>query len=73
MAEAERIILCGTDNPQSGSEPYHIGYGDLVDGYRHAWLEWNKSHTRAKVRFGRNFGHPPDPRCPECAARGATP
>lgn len=63
----DKVILCGTANPQGGTEPYFTFYCDLVDGYRHAWLEWNKTHTRATIRRGRNFGHPPDPRCPECA------
>lgn len=66
----EVTILCGTDDPQPGTEPYYIGYTDLVDGYRHAWLEWDKTHTCSRIRHGRNFGHPADPRCPECV--GAT-
>ncbi len=70
MGESEgaaRIILCGTDNVPSGDEVYFIGYSDMVDGYRHAWRE--DSRFRSRLRRGRNFGHPPDPRCPECAAR----
>lgn len=63
----DRIILCGTDSPQPGTEPYYIGYTDLVDGYRHAWFDGKK------IRRGRNFGHPSDPRCPECLTRVSPP
>lgn len=61
---AERITLCGTDNTQPGTKPYHVGYSNLVDGYRHAWAETVRGRTI--IRHGRDFGHPHDPRCPEC-------
>jgi len=66
--EQVEIILCGGDGPQGGDKPYYIGYGDLVDGYRHAWTETSRS-GRQKIRLGRSSNHPSDPRCPECLAR----
>lgn len=61
----ERIILCGSDSPQGGTGPYYIGYSDLVDGYRHAWIEEDR-FGRKKMRRGRTRSHPADPRCPGC-------
>jgi hypothetical protein len=58
------IIICGTDTPQGGIGPYYIGYSDLVDGYRHAWLD--TSSRRPVMKRGRTANHPADPRCPEC-------
>ncbi len=58
------VILCGTDNKQPGDRPYFVGYVDMVDGYRHAWWDGKR------MRRGRNFGHPLDARCPECAEKG---
>lgn len=69
---SDRIILCGTDNPQAGTALYFIGYTDLVDGYRHAWVETGPT-GRQEMRRGRDFGHPADPRCPECQTRVTTP
>ena len=54
------IILDDANNPAVEGGTYVISYGELVDGYRHAW------HDGERVRYGRNFGHPADPRCPEC-------
>ena len=62
------FILCGTDKPQPGTEPYFIGYVDMVEGYRHAWTETDR-FGKSKVRVGRSWNHPADPRCPECRAR----
>lgn len=59
------VILCGSDAPQPGVEPYFIGYSDLVDGYRHAYAETDK-FGRTKIRRSRSANHPADPRCPEC-------
>lgn len=63
--QARAVILCGTDNAQPGTQPYFIGYVDLVDGYRHAWTEADR-FGRSKIRRGRNRVHPADPRCPGC-------
>lgn len=66
------VILCAADSPQPGTKPYHIGYTDLVDGYRHAWTETGPG-GRKKLRHGRSPNHPADPRCPECHPQADAP
>lgn len=56
------MILDDADHPGVENGRYHIGYVELVDGYRHAFRD---ERTR-KVRYSRTPDHPADPRCPEC-------
>lgn len=55
------MIICDASRPQGGDQPYYLSYIERVDGYLHAWFDGKK------LRHGRTFNHPPDPRCPECA------
>ena len=62
-----RIILCDASSNQPGTTPYHIGYIEMVDGYRHAYLApVGKYGHRTELRYSRSANHPADPRCPEC-------
>ena len=61
------MILDDADHPAVEGGVYVIGYGELVDGYRHAYRVHSQAGARSWVRYSRTFGHPPDPRCPECA------
>lgn len=58
-------IVCDASSQQPGTTPYHIGYIEMVDGYRHAWTVISRSGRRTLLH-GRAANHPPDPRCPEC-------
>lgn len=69
---SERIIIDDADHPAVEGGLYVISYIEMVDGYRHAYRAQNRTGTRSSVRYSRTFGHPPDPRCPECA-ESATP
>lgn len=63
------MLICDASSPQAGSDrPYFIGYVEMVDGYRHAWIEESRS-GRKTLRHGRTANHPADPRCPECHPR----
>lgn len=75
--EDEDVIIDDADHPAVEGGVYVIAYGEMVDGYRHAYRVTREvgsgvpgltpRHTRSWVRYSRDFGHPPDPRCPECA------
>lgn len=61
------MILDDASHPAVEGGTYVIAYGELVDGYRHAY-KWTSPHGhRSEVRYSRTPNHPPDPRCPECA------
>lgn len=61
------MILDDADRPAVEGGVYHIGYIELVDGYRHAYEVTSTHGYRKWVRYSRTANHPPDPRCPECA------
>jgi hypothetical protein len=65
------VILDDADSPAVEGGLYVIAYGELVDGYRHAYATTTRPDGRGRkvIRYSRTFGHPTDPRCPECAAR----
>lgn len=67
------MIIDDADHPAVEGGTYVIGYSEMVDGYRHAYRVQSKYGTRSQVRYSRDFRHPPDPRCPECAETEATP
>jgi hypothetical protein len=56
------VIIHDADHPFVEGGVYYIQYGELVDGYHHAYYDEKKR----KVRYSRDFGHPADPRCPGC-------
>lgn len=61
------VILDDANSPAVEGGHYVIAYGELVDGYRHAYeAPADKHGYRTVVRYSRDRGHPPDPRCPEC-------
>jgi hypothetical protein len=64
------VILDDADYPAVEGGTYVIAYGELVDGYRHAYADpdGRRGRRSGKVRYSRTAGHPADPRCPECAA-----
>lgn len=62
------MIIHDADHPFVEGGVYHIGYGELVDGYRHAFYD----ERRRRVRYSREPNHPADPRCPECNPSNAT-
>ena len=62
------MIVDDADHPAVEGGEYVISYGEMVDGYRHAYRVQSRYGTRSRVRYSRTFGHPPDPRCPECRA-----
>lgn len=64
-----RTIIDDADQPAVEGGVYVIGYCEAVAGYWHAYRVQNRTGSRSAVRYSRTFGHPPDPRCPECAAR----
>ena len=64
------LIIDDADHPAVEGGVYAIGYGELVDGYRHAYRV--QSRYTSWVRYSRSFAHPTDPRCPECAKRKAS-
>jgi hypothetical protein len=72
MSGAGRIVLDDADNPAVEGGRYVIAYGELVDGYRHAYADPDSRRGRrsGKVRYSRDAGHPPDARCPECHPGG---
>lgn len=55
------MIICDADDAAMWDSRIHIGYCQMVDGYRHAWRE-----PDGKIRYSRSPNHPPDPACPEC-------
>jgi hypothetical protein len=55
------VIIDDADHPAVEGGTYVIAYGELVDGYRHAYRDGRR------VRYSRSRAHPADPRCPECA------
>lgn len=59
------MILDDADHPAVEGGRYHIAYGEMVDGYRHAF-EVAVGKYRTVVRYSRDANHPPDPRCPAC-------
>lgn len=64
------VILDDADHPVVEGGLYQISYGELVDGYRHAYeAPAGKYGRRTVVRYSRTANHPADPRCPECAER----
>lgn len=58
------MILDDADTPAVEGGRYVIAYGELVDGYRHAYKATVRGRT--VVRYSRKADHPPDLRCPEC-------
>lgn len=67
------MILCDASNPGTDSAGlYECPYSESVDGYRHGFLH-EDGYGRSWVKWTRAANHPADPRCPECAARKATP
>lgn len=62
------MILDDAGHPAVEGGRYQISYGELVDGYRHAFYD----EKRRRVRYSRTPLHPADPRCPECNPNGAT-
>lgn len=63
------MIIDDADSPAVEGGLYVIGYGELVDGYRHAFHDSRRrSNGGQRVRYSRIPNHPPDRRCPECAA-----
>lgn len=64
------MILDDANSPAVEGGLYVIAYGELVDGYRHAYRAPVGRHGfRTTVRYSRSANHPADLRCPECAAR----
>lgn len=63
------MILCDANSPAVERGHYVLSYVELVDGYRHAYADPGSRRGRRSgvVRYSRSAGHPPDPRCPECA------
>ena len=63
------MIIDDADRPAVEGGHYVIAYGELVDGYRHAYATTTGRHGRGRkvVRYSRTANHPADPRCPECA------
>lgn len=59
--------LCTSDMPGETGGHYVTPYVEAVEGYRHAYQVPAKPPARA-VRWTRDPNHPPDPKCPECAA-----
>jgi len=57
------LIIHDADHPHIEGGLYVIAYGELVDGYRHAYYDPKKR----RVRYSRYRAHPADPGCPECA------
>jgi len=60
------VILDDADHPAVEGGLYVIAYGELVDGYRHAY-QIESRFGRKKIRYTRDRVHPADPRCPGCA------
>lgn len=61
------MILDDANSPAVEGGTYVIAYGELVDGYRHAYsAPVGRYGHRTVVRYSRRADHPPDPRCPEC-------
>ena len=61
------MIIDDADNPAVEGGLYVIAYGELVDGYRHAYeAPAGKYGHRTEIRYTRNRNHPQDPRCPGC-------
>jgi hypothetical protein len=56
------VILHDADRPFVERGVYYIQYGELVDGYRHAYYD----EKRRRVRYSRTRDHPHDPKCPGC-------
>jgi hypothetical protein len=54
------MILDDADHPAVEGGVYVIPYNEAVDGYWHAFRKGRK------VQYSRSWGHPADPRCPEC-------
>ncbi len=67
--EGQAMILDDANHPAVEGGVYHIAYGELVDGYRHAWFEDSPNPRKRRVRYSRDRNHPADSRCPECAAK----
>lgn len=63
------MIIDDASHPAIEGGVYHIAYGELVDGYRHAYEVTSPYGYRKEVRYSRTPNHPADPRCPECAKR----
>lgn len=63
-----RIVVDDADFPAVEGGRYVIAYGEMVDGYRHAYADPDsrRGRRRGKVRYSRKAGHPADPCCPEC-------
>lgn len=61
-----RIVLDDADQPAVEGGVYRIAYGELVDGYRHAYASIDRFKRRV-VRYSRTADHPIDPACPQCA------
>jgi len=67
---SEAVIIDDADHPSIEGGVYHIGYVEMVDGYRHAYrAPVGKCGHRTVIRYSRSPNHPADPRCPECAAK----
>jgi len=65
------MIIDDANHPAIEGGTYVIAYGELVDGYRHAYeAPVGKYGHRTVVRYSRTANHSPDPRCPECKRAG---
>jgi hypothetical protein len=49
---------------------FHLPYVEAVEGKRHGYEERGRTRSGVEwshgVKWTRDAGHPPDPRCPEC-------